>query len=173
MNSLFQKKLKQLTFKTFYRNQLETFGYDDLFLNQRVILFSITNQRATDSERYVSEFIKMYPEFLKNKINNMYIIDSTDMLVGPWADKKNLLGLPDRDMQFVDALAQECDYQKELLDLATYWQYITIINNGVLEKIWHNPFKVDTPLYILKNYNFRYKKLSADIVLKYLVDKNQ
>jgi peroxiredoxin len=173
VNSQFQEQLKQITFKTFHRNQIATFNYGDLFSARRVIVLSITNQRTTDSEAYVDSFVQAYSTLLKNGIDNMYVVDSYDMLVGPWADKRNLIGLPDRDMQFAKILAEECSYHKKLFDLARYWQYITIINNGELEKLWCNNFKSDTMLHVLKSQSFRYKKLSADVVLKYLIDNTK
>jgi len=175
VNLLFQNKLKQLLFKTFYHNQVTTFGYDDLFADQRVIVLSITNQRTTDSEKYINGFVDNYKKFKELSVDKICVVDSTDWLIGPYIDKcsQDLIGLPDRNMQFVGALAEEFNYHKELIDLARYWQYITIINNGKLEKFWHNPFKSNTMLHVLKSQDFRYKKLSADVVLKYLVDNTK
>lgn len=173
MNSNFQTTLKQITFKTFYHNQIQTFGYDDLFAGQRVIVFSLTNFRTLCSGRQLRSYIDNLPELKNLGINSVYVIDSTDWLIAPYMDKRtsDILALPDRDMTFVKALADHCDYDKPSFDLARYWQYVVLINNGEPEKLWHNPFKSGAPLRILKDQDYRYRKLSADTVVKYLVDK--
>lgn len=172
MDSQFKQQLKQLAFKTFYHNQTQIFGYDDLFANQRVIIFSLTQFRTTCSANQMQSYISNYNNFLQNGINHVCAVDSTDWLIGPYVDKRTsvIKGLPDRDMMFVSAVAKHYNYQKSITDLARFWQYVIIINNGEPEKLWHNPFKPQSPLVILKDRGYRYKKLSADVVLKYLVD---
>lgn len=151
---------------------MATFDYDDLFADRRVIIFSLTNFRTVSSSKQMQGFIDNYDKFIELGINKICVIDSSDWLVGPWVDKRSqdMIGLPDRDMSFVRAVADHCEYQKDTVDLARYWQYVVIINNGELEKIWHNPFKENTKLVILKSNEYRYRKISPDVVLKYLVD---
>lgn len=175
MNSQFQQTLKQLSFKTFYHNQIATFGYDDLFANQRVVVFSLTNFRTICSGNHLGSFIDAYDQFKELGIDNIYVINSSDWLIGPYIDKRTntLRGLPDRDMTLVQSLAEHYNYQKDTNELARFWQYVTIINNGEPEKLWHNPFTSNTLLRILKDPEYRYRKLSADVVLKYLVDNPQ
>jgi len=175
VNSQFQQTLKQLSFKTFYHNQMETFGYDDLFANRRVVVFSLTNFRTVCSGTHLRGFVDSYTQFKELGINDIYVVDSTDWLIGPYIDKRapDLKGLPDRDMAFVRAVADYYNYQKETFDLARYWQYIVIINNGEPEKLWHNPFKEGAQLQALKDKAYRYRKMSAESVLNYLVDNQQ
>ena len=175
MNSTFQNTLKQLSFKTFYHNQIATFGYDDLFADRRVIVFSITNVRTICSGEHLRSYRTSYSQLQEDGIDDVYVVDSTDWLIGPYIDKRapDLKGLPDRDMAFVRAVADHYDYQKNTTELARYWQYVIIINNGKPEKLWHNPFNANAPLRILKDPAYRYKKLSADVVLKYLVDNTK
>ena len=176
MNSLFQQTLKQLSFKTCYHNQTGTFGYDDLFASQRVIVFSLTNYRTLCSIKHLCGYTDNLTQFKDRGITNMYIVDSTDWLIGPFIDKfstgraVDVKGLPDRDMAFVKALADNYEYPKKTFDLARFWQYVVIINNGEPEKIWSNPFDVSAPLHALKDQSYRYRKLSADAILKYLID---
>lgn len=172
MNSQFQTTLKQLSFKTFHHNQTKTFGYDDLFANRRAIVFSLTNFRTTCSTEHLCGYADKFAQFKELGIDEMYVVDSTDWLIGPYIDRRysDLKGLPDRDMEFVQALAKHYEYQKNTFDLARYWQYVVIINDGEPEKLWHNPFKSDTLLTTLKSRDYRYRKMSSNLVLKYLVD---
>lgn len=172
MNSEFQQTLKNLSFTTYHHNQLTTFDYDDIFADRRVIIFSVPQFRTISSGRHSQDYINNAECFLNNGIDGLYAIDSTDWLIGPMMDKKSkvVVGLPDRDCKFIVALAEYYKYQKPIGELSRLWQYVTIINNGEPEKIWYNPFKADTKLVILKDSTYRYRKLSADVVLKYLVD---
>lgn len=173
MNSQFQQTLKNISFTTYHRNQLTTYGYDDMFANRRVIVFSVPQYRTISSSRHLQDYIDNADDLLNNGIDDLCAIDSTDWLIGPMMDKKSKIikGLPDRDSKFIVALAEHYNYQKPVGELSRLWQYVTIINNGEPEKLWHNPFRADTKLVILKDNEYRYRKLSADMVLKYLVDK--
>jgi len=175
VNSQFQQTLKQLTFKTFYHNQMTTFGYDDLFVDRRVLVFSVTQFRTACSHDHIDSYISHYNSMVANGIDDVCAVDSSDLMIGPLIDKKTPLikPLPDRDMKFVEALSWHFDYQKDLKNLARLWQYVIIINNGEPEKFWHNPFKENAPLTILKDEKYRYRNLSADIVLQYLIGNNK
>lgn len=175
MNSQFQQTLKQLTFKTFYHNRMTTFDYDNLFADRRVLVFSITQFRTVSSHKQIESYMEHYHDILLHGVDDVCAIDSFDGLIGPMMDKKSqfIKGLPDQTSAFVKALADHYNYQKSVMDLARFWQYVVIINNGEPEKIWHNPFKSDVPLIILKDQQYRYRKLSADNILKYLVDNKQ
>lgn len=149
-----------------------TFGYEDLFAGRRVIVFSLTNYRTLCSVEQLEGFMHRYDWFKQHGIDDIYAVDSSDWLVGPWLDKRRveIKGLPDRDMKFVRAVADHYDYKKDTVELARLWQYVVIINDGVPEKLWHNPFKANAPLVILKDQKYRYRKISAGVVQDYLVD---
>lgn len=187
MNSTFQEQLKQIDFKTFFRKQMATFDYENLFSNRRVLIFSLTNIRVPCSVEHFHNFEKMYLTFLENGIDDVCVVDSFDLMIGPWTasmadrwmqrtgkpDTLGIKGLPDRDQRFVKLLAEHYEYNKPVKDLARFWQYVTIINDGEPEKIWSNPFNAEAPLRVLKHPDYRYRKLSADTVLKYLLDNKQ
>ena len=175
MNSQFQQTLKQLTFKTFYHNQMATFGYDNLFADRRVLIFSITQFRTVSSQEQIESYMDHYASIISHGVDDVCAIDSYDGLIGPMMDRKSqfIKGLPDQTMTFVEALAKHYDYRKSVKDLARLWQYVVIVDCGEPEKIWHNPFKEDAPLKVLKDQQYRYRKLSADNILKYLVDSKQ
>ena len=151
---------------------MATFGYDDLFADRRVVVFSLTNFRTICSGLHFRSFLDNYSRFKELGIDNIYVVDSTDWLIGPYIDKRSqdLIGLPDRDMSFVRAVADHYEYPRDTFDLARYWQYIVIIKNGEPEKLWHNSFKADAQLRVLKDRVYRYRKISGETVLEYLVD---
>lgn len=171
----FSRNLKQITFKTFYRNQLATFDYDDLFADRRVLIFSITNSYTRCSGMHIKSFESNYQRLLELGLDDVYVVDSVDWLIGPMMDKKKteIRGLPDRDMSFIKLMAEYVGRTENINELCNWWQYVIIINNGEPEKIWVSPFKSNTSLAIRKNVDLRYRSLSVDKVEKYLVDNTK
>lgn len=175
-NNDFQTQLKQINFKTFYHGQVETFGYDDLFADRRVLVFAITQMRYYPSYVQFMSFAKAADQLKSLGIDDVCAINSFENLFGIWADhqSQNIKALPNIDGSFVRALAQYQGVDKPEKDLKTVWQYITIINNGVPEKVWHNPFKAGMMLRAIKTEAYQYRNLSVDKVVEYLtttVDK--
>lgn len=168
----FSLNLKQIEFKTFYRNQMATFGYDDLFAGRRVIVFSINNSFATNSGEQLEQFEIAYSNLKSLGVDDIYAVDSDDWLIGPMVDKRrtDIRGLPDRNMDFVKLVSEYYNINKDVSILAKKWQYMVIITDGRPEKLWHTPFKEGTALSIMKDATVRYRGLTIDKIEKYLVD---
>jgi peroxiredoxin len=115
-------------------------------------------------------FHKAHEELMSLGIDDVIAVNSFENLFGIWADHQSqrIKALPNVDAKFVQALAQYYDIDKPVRDLANVWQYITVINNGVPEKLWHNPFKTDMKLRAIKTEMYQYRKLTVDSVLDYL-----
>jgi peroxiredoxin len=182
----FQNSLKQITFKTLYHDQLITVDYDKLFANQRVIIFSLPTLYFFESHLQISQYINEYENFIDNKINNIYTISSHNKLVGAWvnANYQTIFGLPDKNKEFVSALAMETKSTKNIDFLARHWEYVAIINDGNLERFWQNPIPETISL---RHYRYgighptwekggkvqdlpslHYRKLGPEVVLEYL-----
>jgi peroxiredoxin len=173
LNLDFQTQLKQIEFKTYFRNQAQKFGYEDLFLNRRVLVFSITRMYFWQSVEHLRQFDQAYEKLLSLGLDDVYAVSSSESLFGPCCDKqtKKIKGLTNLDGGFVSTLATYYGNTKPIKDLSTVWQYITVINNGVPEHLWENSFKANMPLYIFKDPGFLYRKLSPDVVINYLTKK--
>lgn len=169
-NCDFQTQLKQLTFKTYRHNRVETFDYDRLFANQRVVVFSITRILRAESFYQLNDFNSTYKEILNNKIDNVYAINSDEGMFAPWMDKHSdeILGLVDADKLFATELAKLYYPDYDVFELARNWQYILILNNGIPEKMWNNPYRPDLSLRILRNPGYQYRKIKPNILLDYL-----
>jgi len=170
LNLDFQTQLKTAEFKTYFRNQAQTFGYEDLFLNRRVVVFSITRMYHWQSTEYVKKFDTQYENLLSMGVDDVYAINSAELLFGPWCDKqtKKIKGLANIDGQFVSALANHYKNNKPLPDLKNLWQYIAVVDNGVPENMWQNPFKAGMPLYVAKDPGYLYRNLNTNLVVNYL-----
>jgi peroxiredoxin len=197
VNSSFQNSLKQLTFKTIYQGQVETFDYDKLFADQRVIIFSTPSLFLEDSYKHLEQYKSSYTDFTNNTINNVYVVNSFNPMVSGIVDAmfNPIIGLIDNNQEFVSALAKEIESPKDINFLARRWEYVAIINNGQLEKFWQNMFPETISLrryrYGYENKyqksewelhgkiqqigSIHYRKLGANVVLDYLknsVDSN-
>ena len=168
-NNDFQTQLKQLNFKSFYHNQMETFGYDDLFASKRVVIFSITYSSSVESTTQLTAFNRLYDNFCNNGVDDVYAINSNSLLFGPRVDKlsKKIKGLLDAEGHFVSALGNLYYPDCTAFDLARYWQYVICLNDGVPEKIWNNVYKPSLPLRILKSPGYQYRKIGPELVLEY------
>ena len=158
MNTDFQNSLKQLTFKTIYHDQLTTVDYDRLFADQRVIVLSIPVLYFFESHTQMSQYKEEYENFTSNKIDAIYAISSFNPMIAAWADsnyKSSIIGLPDKDQTFVSALAAETKSTKSIDFLAKRWEYVSIINNGNLEKLWQNSFPEHQTL---RQYRYGYRE---------------
>ena len=169
-NHDFQTQLKQLTFKTYRHNQVETFDYDSLFANQRVVVFSITRMLIAESYNQFKAFDLDYSNILNYGIDNVYSVNPFEKMFGPWAEKHSdkITGLIDFEKQFTKELAKIYYPDYEVNSLSRYWQYILILNDGVPEKMWNNPYRPDLSLRILRNPGYQYRKIKPNIVLDYL-----
>ena len=163
----FQSALQLLTFKTLYHNQAQQFGYDNLFLNQRVVVFSMPTMFGHMSKVFLKSFDTPLPN-----IDNTYCISSYSPLVGPWADKhSSIMGLYEPG-EFSCNIAKQYGIDKPVRDITMFWQYIIILNNGVPEKFWHNPVKADMSFALFKNPKYAFHGLSVEKVKEYLASCN-
>jgi peroxiredoxin len=171
----FSRKLQNLTFKTFYRNQVATFDYDDLFADRRILAVSISNSYTRCSGVHIKSFEQSYQRLQELGLDDIYMIDSADWLIGPMMDKKQtpIRGLPDRDLEFIDLVAEQAGRSEPRPELARWWQYMILINHGEPEKLWTAPFRSHVKLSVLKNFELRYRGLTTQAVEKYLVDTKQ
>jgi peroxiredoxin len=165
-----EHNLKNIVFTTYHRNQVLKLGYDDLFSNRRVIIFSLTNIYGNMSYPQLKKFDNEYEKIKALGFDDIYCISSDELTIAPWADihAKNIIGLPDNTHEFLKIVAQHSGLNAELDDMAQYWQYIAIIDNGSIEKLLYNYIKKDLPLRILKSEKYRYHNLGLDGLYTYL-----
>jgi peroxiredoxin len=163
----FKKTIQLIKFSTIHQGQSTEFDFDGLFSNRRVLVVSTT--RLVLSHFYMQLFANQRAQLLSAGIDEIYIINSSEWMIGPWVAKHfpTLKGLPDRGAKFSQALADHYAFGRDQAVIATQWQYMTIINDGIPEKLWHNPINNTTPLKVLQNEQFNYHKLGPSPVLKY------
>ena len=169
-NSDFRPQLKQITFKTYFHNRAEILDYESLFFNRRVIVFSVPNVITSQTFQHFKSIDNDYNHLILAGVDNVYAVNSTELMVGPWADKHSnkIKGLADVNGKFVQALAEHYQITQSIRDLLTNWQFIVILNNGVPEKLWYVPFKSNMRWVAVKSDMWRYRNLKITQVLEYL-----
>jgi len=137
----FQDSLKQIKLKTIHNDQVATVDYCELFADQRAIVLSLPSLYLRESYSHVRQYKSEHEAFINNKIDKVYVINSYHPLISNYVDSmfKPMLGLSDKNQEFVSALATEVKSTKHIDFLSRRWEYVAIINNGNLEKFWQNP----------------------------------
>lgn len=169
----FQEQLQLLKFKTFQNDQATMLGYDEIFANRRVIIFSTPN--PLPSIHQLLDFENNYNELVSLGVDQTYCISSDTFLVCPWAERQSqhILGLGDINNGFVGLVSEHYTIDKPVEDLSRLWQYAIVVNNGEPEQLWHNPIKSNISWKIVKNPKFRFYGVKIDTIKKYLLDNRK
>jgi len=162
--------LESTQFVTFRCNQTLKLGYNDLFLDRKILVVGLSNIYGNLSYHHMLDYNQEYEKIKQLGIDEIYLVSSDDLTVGPWADKhsKNILGLADPNRQFVKVIADWSGQTVNISTLSQYWQYVAIINSGSIEKVFYNHIKEKLPLRILKDTKYRYHGLAPHAIIEYL-----
>ena len=152
-HELERKKVPQnVVFKTRVRD--ESVGGDnpyrwedvkskDLFKRKRVVLFSLPGAfTPTCSTFQLPDFEKLYPDFQKCGIKEIYCLSVNDSFVmNAWAKSQNLANvkvIPDGSGTFTKKMKMLV--KKDNLGFGVRsWRYAAVVKNGVIEKMFVEP----------------------------------
>jgi hypothetical protein len=131
-----------IVFSTYKNNKLHEVTAQDLFSNRRVLICSIVRPRENLSNLYVKHLLEMKQFYLKNGIDDVYLVNSAwgKIILARW-DKlfPDAVGLYDNDANFVKALTAHIPKQQDIDTLSKYWSYQVLLNNGNIEKFYEQP----------------------------------
>ena len=122
----------------------------DYFNNKRILLFSLPGAFTPTCSTYqLPGFEKHYDAIKKHGINEIYCISVNDSFVmNKWAQDQHI-----RNVKVIaDGSGLFTNYMNMLVlkDNLSFgqrsWRYAAIINNGVVEKLWEEPGKMDNCL---------------------------
>ena len=122
----------------------------DYFNNKRILLFSLPGAFTPTCSTYqLPGFEKHYDAIKKHGINEIYCISVNDSFVmNKWAQDqkiKNVKVIADGSGLFTNYMNMLV--LKDNLSFGQRsWRYAAIINNGVVEKLWEEPGKMDNCL---------------------------
>jgi peroxiredoxin len=164
----FQQQLQSVQFRTFDNNRSLIVGYDEIFAERKVLIFSTPSPLPAVFQ--FESYDDNYQTLINLGINQVFCTSSDTLLVAPWAEKHSdvIRGLADFEHKFVTLLATEYQIEKPIRDLVQFWQYVVVIDNGNPVQFWNNPIKNNTPWKIIKNPKFKYHNLDASTVIEYL-----
>ena len=122
----------------------------DYFNNKRILLFSLPGAFTPTCSTYqLPGFEKHYDAIKEHGIDEIYCISVNDSFVmNKWAQDQHI-----RNVKVIaDGSALFTNYMNMLVlkDNLSFgqrsWRYAAIINNGVVEKLWEEPGKMDNCL---------------------------
>ncbi|MBO6781998.1 MAG: peroxiredoxin [Alphaproteobacteria bacterium] len=146
------KKTPNVTLKTRVRDESvggdnpyrwEMVETDDLFDGKRVILFSLPGAFTPTCSTYqLPDFEKMYDDFKKNGIDEIYCIAVNDAFVmNAWAKQqglKNVKVIPDGSGEFTRKMGMLVAKDNLGFGMRS-WRYAAVIDDGVVEKWFEEP----------------------------------
>ena len=140
--------------------------YLTLFYNRRVVVFSLPVPLNFYSVRHLTDFASNYSAIKNLKVDEIYAVSSNPMLI-PFVNKHapGITALLDTNKEFVKLLNPESTHLDELAKL---WQYVVIVNNGTIEKLFSNPLKTNMPMWVYYKEIYQYRSLGASKIIDYL-----
>jgi peroxiredoxin len=116
---------------------------DDFFKGKRVVLFSLPGAfTPTCSSQQLPEFVKNYETIKKLGIDEIYCCAVNDSYVmNEWAKKmdiSNIKLIPDGSGLFTKYMGMLIAKDQNGFGQRS-WRYMTIINDGIIEKWWQEP----------------------------------
>lgn len=131
----------------------------DLFLNKRVVIFSLPGAFTPTCSAYqLPGFEDKYDDFIALGIDNIYCISVNDgFVMNAWAKDqgiKNVKLIPDGNAYFTRSMGMLVN--KSNLGFGDRsWRYAAVVDNGVIEKLFvedgqrdnadSDPYEVSTP----------------------------
>lgn len=165
-------QIKQKQYKTFFRNRAQTFGYEDLFENKNVVVFSVPNPIVSYGFKHVKKFNACYDKFMSAGFDDVYVVNFTDRLFGPWADKHapRIKGLLDLDCCILNMVRDFAEINTDVDILKHRWQWVATVNNGLVQQCWQNRLNPKMTLKNFKDELYQYQNLDPEIILDNIVN---
>ena len=166
----FQQNLKTIKFKGLHNCN----DYADLFADRRTVVFSLPLPANVNSWDQVKRYETAYTELLVAGVDKVCTVSETPFLI-PYVDTHgpSIIPMVDMDMQFTQLVKDYVGTTRDLKELSHLWQYVIILNNGVPEKLFHNPLVDNMQWKMYCNPKYQYFRLGPDRVLKYLLDNTK
>jgi peroxiredoxin len=161
--------LKELNsiFRSLHNKEI---NYADFFCDRRLLIFSSPAPVSVFSWYCINQYTAHYTELTNLSIDAIYCT-SCDPFVVPFvpAHSKLIQPLLDKDKIFTNYLRDYSDLSVDLIELSKFWQYVVIVNNGQVEKLFSNDIHTNMSLKEFTNSEYQYKNLEVDIIKKYLL----
>jgi peroxiredoxin len=166
----FQQNLKTVKFKGLHNCN----DYAELFADRRTVVFSLPRPANVNSWDQLKRFNDAYTELHSVGIDQICTVSNTPFII-PYVEihGPKIIPIVDVDSQFTELVKYYAGSSRDLKELATLWQYVIVLNNGVPEKLFNNPLVDNMSLKMYCNPKYQYFRLGPDRVIKYLLDNSK
>jgi peroxiredoxin len=161
LNTLTTVKLKSL--------HSRGIDYAELFCDRRIIIFSIPVVANENSWRQLKQYETDCNTFTDLGIDKVYCISSSAWVI-PFvtANSTTIVPLHDVTNSFLSAAQEHVQSTKDINILANRWQYVAVVNDGHIEKLFSNPVKETMTMKLYFDKRYQYRGLDSKTVINYL-----
>jgi peroxiredoxin len=135
--------MEDISFSIYSNNKLQKITLQDLTSNRRVLICSVVRLYQHITNTYVSRIIDQIPFYHANGIDQVYIVFSAGGIIPlARADKifPGITAIADDNRKFVAHIKKSVDKNTQSLDdLAQFWSYQVLLNNGEIEQFYEQP----------------------------------
>jgi len=135
--------MEDISFSIYLNNKLQNITFQDLASKRRVLICSVVRIYAHVTDTYIRQLIDQLPFYYANGIDEVYLVLSSGGTIPlARADKcfPGITSLADVNRDFVAAMKNLVGKDLRTLDeLAQFWSYQALFNNGVLEQFYEQP----------------------------------
>ena len=136
--------IPDIDFKVFVEDEWRVITTQDLFKNQKVIVFSLPGAfTPTCSSAHLPRYNQLAEEFFANGVDRILCVSVNDTFVmNAWAkDQKadNIQFIPDGNGEFTDAMNMLVDKSDIGFGQKRSWRYSMLVNDGTIEKMFIEP----------------------------------
>jgi peroxiredoxin len=165
------KNLTTVKFKSLHKQEI---GYAELFSGCRTIIFSIPKPIDQHNFWQLKSFAEKSNAIKELKIDKLCCVSFEPWIV-PYVETHStgVIPLHDYSTNFVSYLKEYANSTVTLKTLYTHWQYVVIIDDGQVEKLFSNPVKDNMPLKIYHNFKYKFHNLDITRIMEYLKSTQQ
>lgn len=166
----FQENLKTVKFKGLHNCN----DYAELFAARRTIVLSLPLPANINSWDQIKRYETACTDLYAAGVDQICVISETPFLI-PYVSYHgpHIVPLVDVDMQFTQLVKDYAGSSRDLKELSHLWQYVMILNDGIPEKLFHNPLTDSISLKLYCKPLYQYFRLGPDRVIKYLLDNSK
>ena len=140
-------KIPFVNFKMRIKGDFQDKNTNDLFQDKRVLLFALPGAfTPTCSTKQLPNFERLYGEFKKKGIDEVYCLSVNDAFVmNNWADASRVTRvkmIPDGSGNFTRQMGMLVNKDNLGFGMRS-WRYAAIINDGIVEQMFIEPGKED------------------------------
>ena len=125
-----------------FTNEIVEINFESYLKNKRVLLCSICRLAQNLTEKYIKFLSSRQTIFKERGIDEICLINSCDGKFGLYRIYRiasNLVSFHDVDLEVISWLSSQLNKKQNINDLAKFWSYQVLLNDGLIEKFFEQP----------------------------------